>query len=176
MLRESPGKRARSRRRSVSRDKNSKQISIRVRDDFLECLEDDRELWRAPIDEILLIAEYSTNEGWWGDDYYLNLWSFENGELLKATIGDSVGNVDATFQALGQKLGAELQFGLMGKSEWASRVMWPPELAGHPYFTFRKLKPASWREKLRHRFFGSTLEYFLTEEVQTFLHRSKSQQ
>jgi hypothetical protein len=85
-------------------------------------------------------------------------------------------NKDATFQALGQKLGAELQFRLMGKSEWASRVMWPPELAGHPYFTFRELKPTKWRERLSHRVFSPTQEYFLTEEVQAFLRQVESKQ
>jgi hypothetical protein len=90
MLRESRASGPRSRRRSVSKENNSKQVSIRVRDDFLECLEDNREIWRIAIDTILLIAENSTNEGWWGDDYYLNLWNFENGQLLNATLGDSV--------------------------------------------------------------------------------------
>jgi len=160
----------------VSKDNNSKQVSIRVRDDFLECLECDRELWRTAIDTILLIAEHTTDEGPWGDDYFLNLWSLEDGQLLKATLGDSVRNVDATFKALGQKLGTKLQFELTGSTKWASRVVWPPQLAGHPYFTFREMKPTNWRERLSYRCFGPTHEYFPTEEVQEFLHRFKTQQ
>jgi hypothetical protein len=158
----------------VSEDNDRKQVSIRVRDDFLECLEDDREVWRTAITKILLIAEYTTDEGPWCDDYFLNLWSFEGGQFMKSAITFYAVNRDTTFQELEQRLGTKLQFRLTCSTQWASRVMWPPELAGHPYFTPRELEPTNWREKLSHRVLGPTHDHFLTEEVQAFLRRFDS--
>lgn len=75
--------------------------------------------------------------------------------------------------ALEAQLGSKLLFGLTGSTEWDSRIIWPPELVGRPCFAFRELKPATWKEKLSHRFFGPTYEYFLTKEAQAFLKKKQ---
>lgn len=116
-----------------------------------------------PIHALLLIAEYTTGQGPFIDDYFLNFWTFENSEFIKYSISFYADGRDATFEALAQRLGAELQFGLTGSTEWASRAMWPPELAGHPYYTFRKLEPKTWLQKLRRLCFGPAEEYFIAK-------------
>jgi len=127
-----------------------------------------------PIHALLLIAEYTTGEGPFIDDYFLNFWTFENSEFIKYSISFYADERDATFEPLEQRLGAELQFGLTGSTEWASRVMWPPELAGHPYYTFRKVEPKTWLQKLRRLCFGPAEEYFIAKEVREYLKCHKS--
>lgn len=144
-------------------------IRLAIRDEYLECYRDEQLAWRSPITAILLIAEYTTNEGPYVDDYFVDLWSVEEGKAIRARTTFYATGRDAVFLSLATHLKADLIFGLTGSTEWASRIMWPPVLAGRPYLTFRELKPTTWRERLSHRFFGSTLECFLTEEVQAFL-------
>lgn len=146
-------------------------FQLRINGDSLECLESDQQIWRTPINALLLIAEYTTNAGPWGDDYFLNFWSWERGEFVRSAITAYAVDLNETFQILGRKLGTELKLELIGSTEWASRVMWPPQLTGYPYFTFREIPPANWREKLSYRCFGPMHEYSLTKEVQEFLER-----
>ncbi len=129
----------------------------------------------SPIAAILLIAEYTTDEGPYFDDYFLEIWSLENNSLLCSKTTFYATGIDATFLALATQLGADLNFGLIGSTEWASRIVWPPDLAGHPYFSFREVTPTNWRTKLSRRFFGAPKEYFRTEEVQSFLNKHRVQ-
>lgn len=149
-------------------DDSVQRIVIRIQEGLLQCLKDGREVWRIPIHALLLIAEYTTNEGP-RDDYFLNLWTFENSKFIKYSISFYADGRDATFEALAQRLGAELQFGLTSSTEWASRVMWPPELAGHPYYTFCKVEPKTWLQKLRDFCLGQAEECFIAKEVQEYL-------
>jgi hypothetical protein len=142
---------------------------LTVREQFLDCFTNGTITWRIQIAAILLIAEYTTNEGPFVDDYFVELWSLENGSTLKAHATVYCTGRDAAFTEMAKQLDTALTFGLTGSIEWTSRIMWPPELAGHPYFEFRDVKPPNWREKISRRFRGPAQEYFLTEEVQAFL-------
>jgi hypothetical protein len=147
------------------------EIKLAFQDEALECYRDDQLSWRTPAAAILLIAEYTTDEGPYVDDYFLQIWSLENNSLLCSKTTFYATGRDATFLALATQLGADLNFGLTGSTEWASRIIWPPDLAGHPYFSSREVTPTNWRAKLSRRFFGATKEYFRTEEVQSFLNK-----
>lgn len=153
----------------------SLQIALKFQDGFIECYRDDALVWRTPVASLMLIAEYTTNEGPHVADYFVQLWSLEEGELIRSCMTFYAAGRDDTFIALATQLSAPVSFELTGSTEWASRIMWPPELAGHPYFAFRELKPVKWREKLSHLFFGATQEYSLTEEVQAFLKERNSE-
>ena len=85
------------------------RLNIRIQEDSLQCLKDGREVWRMPIHALLLIAEYTTGQGPFIDDYFLNFWTFENSEFIKYSISFYADGRDATFEALAQRLGAELQ-------------------------------------------------------------------
>jgi hypothetical protein len=142
---------------------------LTVQNQFLECFLNEQLTWRTPLASILLIAEYTTNEGPYVDDYFVEFWSLEDGALLKASTSFYAAGRDDAFASIAAKLKTDFTFGLTGSTEWASRVMWPLELAGHPYFEFRNIEPSNWREKISRQFLGPTQEYFLTAEVQSFL-------
>jgi len=142
---------------------------LAVQNEALEYYIDEQLAWTTPIDAILLIAEYTTNAGPYVDDYFIQLWSLEDGVRLRATITFYSDGRDDAFRELATQMKADLSFGLLGSTEWDSRILWPPPLSGHKYFAFREIKPVTWKEKLSHRFFGPSQEYFLTEEAQAFL-------
>ena len=151
----------------------SHAIRLAVQDQFLDCFINDQLTWRTTISSILLIAEYTTNEGPYVDDYFVEFWSLEDGSVLRARASFYAAGVDDTFARIAAELKADLTFDLIGSTEWASRIMWPLGLAGHPYFDFREVKPANLRERTAQRLFGSAQEYVLTGEVQAFLKRYK---
>jgi hypothetical protein len=148
-------------------------IRLAVQEQFLECFINDQITWHTPIAGILLIAEYTTNEGPHVDDYFIELWSLEDGSVLKSRTTFYAERRDRAFARIAQQLETDLNFGLTGSTEWTSRIMWPPDLVGHEYFEFRDIEPSNWREKISHQFFGPTQEYFLTAEVQSFLKNHK---
>jgi hypothetical protein len=144
-------------------------IKLAFQDKALECYKDEQLIWRTPAASILLIAEYTTNNGPRFDDYFLELWSLEKGSLLCSKTPFYAAGIEAAFMALSRQLKADLEFGLTHSTEWASRIIWPPHLAGHSYFSFREITPNSWQAKLSRYVFGAKQEYFRTEEVQAFL-------
>lgn len=151
----------------------SHAIRLAVQDQFVNCFINDQLTWRTPISSILLIAEYTTNEGPYVDDYFVEFWSLKDGYVLRARTSFYASGRDDAFARIAKELKANLTFGLTGSTEWASRIMWPPELEGHPYFDFRDVKLTNLREKTAQLFFGSGQEYFLAGEVQAFLTQYK---
>jgi hypothetical protein len=148
-------------------------IRLAVQDHFLDCFIKDQLTWHIPIRSLLLIAEYTTNEGPHIDDYFIEFWSLEDGSILKSSVSFYAEGRDSAFAMIALQLKTDLSFGLTGSTEWKSRIMWPPDLAGHEYFEFRNIEPSDWRERISRQFLGPTQEYFLTAEVQSFLKNQK---
>jgi len=147
-------------------------IRIKIEDETLKCgVESQSPIWELAISTLTLIAEHTTNEGPLYDDYFLHFWSHENGQTFCADVSLYVEGLHEAIEILSDKLGTKLEFGLCGSTEWDSRIMWPPELAGHPYFRFREVLPETLKDRLKRRLFGPVHEYFLTDEVQEFLKR-----
>lgn len=81
---------------------------LAVKDQFLDCFVNDQLAWRTEIDSILLIAEYTTNEGPFVDDYFVELWSLENGAILKTHVTFYSTGRDAAFAEIAKQLGSGL--------------------------------------------------------------------
>ena len=146
---------------------------LAVQHKFLDCFVNDQLAWRTAINSILLIAEYTTNQGPLLDDYFVDFWSLEDGSVLRAHATFYAAGRHDAFARMAKELKADLAFGLTGSTEWASRIMWPPELEGHPYFDFVRVKPANLKEMMAQFLLGPTQDYFFTKEVQGFLTRYK---
>lgn len=145
---------------------------LEIEGDVLRCTDKNRaRVWETSISAIILIAEYTTDEGPLADDYFLRFWSYENGQHFRANVSFYTDGRNEAIQILSERLGARLEFSLCGSTECDSRVIWPPELIGQPYFSFREVQPANWRERVKHNLFGPIHEYFLTDEVREFLKR-----
>ena len=132
-------------------------------------ISDETRLWTVPVRDIVLVAEYTTNEGPVADDYYLVFVSATNGALHFATADFYAAGCPEAVNLLAKQWGNQIEFGLIHSTDWASRVMWPPELAGHEYFEFRETRPKTLRERLRKIALGPAIEYSPCETVRAFL-------
>jgi hypothetical protein len=82
----------------------SHAIRLAVQDQFLDCFINDQLTWRTPISSILLIAEYTTNEGPYVDDYFVEFWSLEDGSVLRARASFYAADINDTFARIAAEL------------------------------------------------------------------------
>lgn len=143
---------------------------LRIRQSDLECLDTSGKLlWTLRIDSIVLIAEYTTNEGPHVDDYFLVFVTAEENKLFFSTCSFYVGGRDEALSVLRERLGFPVQLGLQGSTEWRSRVAWPAKIAGSEYFTFEDIPPKTLLERVKKRLLGPTQEYAISKPVRNYL-------
>jgi len=151
-------------------DFNETRIQLTVQGETLECKRPNGDhAWSCPVSSIVLVAEYTTDEGPWCDDYFLIFWTWEEGRLFRAQVTCSAHGTDQTVSDLSRFLQSQIDLKLTGSTDWNSRIMWPPKLAGHPYFTFVEAQPRNWRERLSCLLWGPAKLYFASDEVSAFL-------
>jgi hypothetical protein len=166
-----PGTCQRTKATKMSLDDDRNRPRLTIENDGICCDVNGRRSWICPISKIVLIAEYTTNEGPWCDDYFLVFWTWEDDRLFRSQVSFYANGRDEVIAALSRHLTSELKLDLIGSTDWKSRVIWPPQLADHPYFTFSEVLPKNWRERVRGRLLGQVQEYFASDEVCGYLRR-----
>jgi hypothetical protein len=129
--------------------------------------------WELRITDLVLIAEYTTNEGPYLDDYFLVFWVKQQGELLKAECSFYADGRDEALTEVGRVLGTELELGLASSTEWNSRVVWPEALQGKPYYEFSNVPRVGFWQEILSGFIGDALEYKVTAELREYLKGQK---
>jgi len=148
------------------------KLRLRVDGSSLKCNNDSGTTrWSPQIETIVLISEYTTNEGPQLDDYFLVFVTVEDGQLYFSTCSFYADGRDEVVASLGERLGSSIELGLANSTDWKSRVLWPPELAGTEYFTFKEVQAETLSEKARKGLLGPALEYSISRTVRDYLHR-----
>ncbi|MGH9703664.1 MAG: hypothetical protein ACRD4K_09835 [Candidatus Acidiferrales bacterium] len=146
------------------------QLVLNPRHTALEYWRPDGQLlWECPLRPIVLMAEYTTSEGPFVDDYFLVFVSKENEKYYFATASFYSDGREALIDYLSKKWGVRVELGLANSTGWKSRVVWPPEIAGRDYFSSSEAQPGGGLEKLRAFAFGPVHDYFPSQEVRGFL-------
>jgi len=94
-----------------------------------------KKAWSLQISDIVLVAEYTTNDGPWLDDWFLEFVTMSSDRLYFYHCTMYVDGIYEVQDVLIRRLNAIPQ--LAGCTEWDSRVLWPPHLVGKPYFEFQ---------------------------------------
>lgn len=89
--------------------------------------------WDLPVSEVRIIGEAMNQAGPFADDYFF---CFAAGPSMWREASFYAEGRDEFLRALGTKLGNPLEAGLCHSADFASRVLWPPSLAGEPMFRF----------------------------------------
>jgi hypothetical protein len=132
----------------------------------------EKPLWSIPVKDIVLLAEYMTNGGWWGDDSDLMIVTAERGDFYsRSAIMESAG-MYMVLKRLENRWKSSLGLELGPLTLWSSRILWPAELAGQEYFEFRDAQPRTLLERLPKVAFGDDHEYQPCKTVRDFLARS----
>jgi hypothetical protein len=99
-------------------------------------------VWTVPLHRLRVIGEYTTDGGPWFDDYFIVLVAANPFETLVAPV-----EAEGTLLAdLSDRLGVVVSHGLANRPDFASRVLWPPELRDRPLFDFHQVprSPSLW--------------------------------
>ena len=129
------------------------------------------QLWQMPLERIVLVAEFTNDEGAKREDHFLVFWSFEEGELHRALAGFHATGRNEAMDALSTYWQTELKLELPESRQWKSRVVWPKELEDHQYLALEEMPAATLRQKIRGALFGPVQQYLPTEEVSEYLRR-----
>lgn len=121
--------------------------------------------WSLAADELKIVGEYTTSGGPMEDDWFFVFCDTPDGNRLWQATALAVDHKEF-WQQLGQRLGCAIAPGLFASTNWASRVIYPPELEGHELFT--TVKATSKLKGIWQRIFGSE-KIRLTDEVKQFL-------
>ena len=125
-------------------------------------------LWQIPKN-IVLMAEYTSNEGPMMDDYFLVFVSADGHALNIATASFYADGRDEILRSLTQRWETAIELSLFNSTQWASRVVWPPALVGREYFETKEVEPKTLADKLRRLAFGPVRDYFPAQSVGDFL-------
>jgi hypothetical protein len=101
--------------------------------------------WELPIVDIGVIGEATDGSGPCGTDYFL---CFATGPDLWFEASFYADGRDEFLKALGRALGNPLDLRLCSSVDCASRVLWPPSLAGEPMFQYADVPPKTWLGRL----------------------------
>ena len=94
--------------------------------------------WQVAIADLVCIAEYTDSGGPMFDDYFL-VFVAKNGLFCDASFYSD--GRDTTLVTLGAALGSDLRLGLIQSTTFASRIIWPKELEGTPFFVEKDVNP-----------------------------------
>lgn len=93
------------------------------------------EVWSLPVASVVLVGERTTDHGPGVDDYFF---VFVGGDPLVTVEAPMYAGPDILL-ALSPLLRCDLAPALANRADFASRVIWPVELAGEPLHDYRPL-------------------------------------
>lgn len=123
--------------------------------------------WSVLAADIRVVGEMTNQDGPFADDYFLCFVTGTDGNWCAASF--YADGRDACLEQLGTQLGAPLELRLSSSTDFASRILWPPSLAGMPLFAFRDQVPHGFWQRLRHRLVGQNVQT-LSRPVMALLH------
>jgi hypothetical protein len=103
--------------------------------------------WELSLSDVIVIGE-ATNQNGPADDYFF---CFASGPWMWHEASFYAQGRNEFLNALSRRLGVEMRLGLISSTDFASRVLWPPELAGKPMFKYVEVCATS---RVSRRIFG----------------------
>lgn len=125
--------------------------------------------WDIRVEEIVLIAEYTSDEGPKAEDYFLAFVTREKGEFYYSNVTLNATGVNEVLDELERRLGVSLELTLQSVRGWSSRVLWPPPLVGTPYYRFEQAPPATVWERILRRVRRTRPAYLIADPIQHYL-------
>ncbi len=137
------------------RDEDSSRI--RLEGAFVCYAYKTNDLWRMHLDDIRIIGESTSQSGPLSDDYFI-CFAKDASNWMEASFYAE--GRDEFLNALGARLGTELELRLANSADFASRIIWPEHLVDQPMFKYTEKVPrGAWR-RLVNRILPQNLQTF----------------
>ncbi len=102
--------------------------------------------WSILISEIRLIAEFTNSDGPYLDDYFFVFLTATEGGWHQASFYAE--GCDGALRVLERKIGASLETGLCGSTDYRTRIMWPERVRDQPLMDIIPPAKQNWWQKL----------------------------
>ena len=113
--------------------------------------------WQLPVSEIRVVGEHTDDHGPYVDDYFFVF--LTDSHLYEASF--YAAGRDKFLCELEELLGARISCGLVNSTDFQSRVMWPTDIEGQPFYKFVPApKPEGFLAGLKHRLIPEVAYYF----------------
>lgn len=120
------------------------QVQVLTLEESVACLRvAGRLIWSLHMSDVGVIGEYTTDNGPWLDDRFV-VFVRRNGTWFEAPVH---AGFEEFLERLSAHLGCPVASALVNKTDFTSRVMWPPVLAGRPLLSFTATK-VSWLRRV----------------------------
>jgi len=146
-------------------------VKIKVENGHLLWLTKEEVKNKIELNEVKVIAEYSTPDGKNKGDWFLKLILSEN---MSYELSMYTENIDQILYDLGKSLDVSYEPALDGKKDWNSNIMFPNSLQGQPLWHIEVIPPRGILDWLKtFLFLGKRLDFRLTNSVNKLLNASK---
>jgi hypothetical protein len=120
--------------------KRANTRSIEIRAGRLLARENDKVLFDVRVDDIAVVGEFTTNGGPWLDDHHVVF--VTRGAERELRIATDTDGFDRVRGELKAARGIEFEFMLANRTDWATAVLWPPDIRGRPLYEVEVVKRA----------------------------------
>ncbi len=145
------------------------ELEIKCGAETIECRGGKESLWVVRSDAIVLIAEYTTNEGPWLDDWFLVLWELVGSKLFKVEVPVDASTKKMVSELLSKKGDHMTGAALVTSTDWRSRVIWPAFLKEARCLNLTPIPELGVVGWIKRKFVGPSLDLNLTDEVRSYL-------
>lgn len=145
-------------------------IALSISESTLHCRDHVEQTgWDIRVNEIVLIAEYTSEEGEKTDDYFLAFVTQEKDELFYSNVTLNASGVSEVLDELEKRVGVPLELKLHSTRGWNSRVLWPPPFTGTPYYQFEQPAPTTIWDRILRRVRRTRPAYRIADPIQDYL-------
>src|SRR5690554_1437820 len=127
---------------------------------------DDKSKTEIPIDRIKLIAEYTTANGPFLDDWFLVIYNDKSEYFEISMYAD---NIQEMMTELGKSLDFELYATLFASADWKTNILYPTEFSGQELWKSGNAKPTSTFDKLTSLIGINNTELKMTEVAEKII-------
>lgn len=127
---------------------------------------DEKSKTEIPIDRIKLIAEYTTANGPFIDDWFLVIYN-DKSEYFEISMYAE--NIQEMMTELGKSMNFELYGSLAASADWKSNIIYPTEYSGQNLWNIVKTEPKSTFDKLKSLIGINKTELRLTEVAEKII-------
>ena len=113
--------------------------------------------WQLPVNEIRVMGEHTDDHGPYVDDYFFVF--LTDSHFCEASFYAE--GCDEFLSDLSALLRTKVSCGLVESTDFQSRVMWPPDIEGQPFYDFIPVsKPEGFRAGFKHRLLPKVVYHF----------------
>jgi hypothetical protein len=141
-------------------------LKVVTSEDAVEVFSNASRVWIFQIANLILIGEYTTNEGPYRDDYFVEFVTVEDGTAMFSKVSFYAEGIDEAITGLGEKLGQSIHLELYASADWNSRIVWPSALSGRPYLAKAESRAKGVFGALARRFKS---KYVVSDDVRNYI-------